>query len=98
MLYKVVLQPGAEEDIDNAYNWYESQQAGLGEQLLNELASYYKKLAQNPEAFSKANKRFRQAILPRFPYVIIYEIELVQVVVYSVFHTSRSPGKKFRKK
>jgi plasmid stabilization system protein ParE len=96
--YIIVFQPGAAGDIDDAYHWYEEQQAGLGELFLKELVTYYKKLEQNPEIFSKATKRYRQAILDRFPYVIIYEITKNEIHIYSVFHTSRSPREKFKKR
>lgn len=42
MAYKLLLKPGAEEDIDHAYSWYEDQQIGLGEMFLRELVSFYK--------------------------------------------------------
>ena len=98
MLYKVVLQPGAQDDIDDAFNWYEDQQTGLGELFLKELVQFYKKLELNPEIFSKAAKHYRQAVLARFPFVIIYEITKTEVHIYSVFHTSRNPKEKFRKR
>jgi len=98
MLYKVVLQLGAQDDIDDAFNWYEDQQTGLGELFLKELTQFYKKLELNPEIFSKAAKHYRQAILNRFPFVIIYEITKTEVHIYSVFHTSRNPKEKFRKR
>ena len=98
MLYKIVIQPGAEDDIDDAYNWYEDRQGGLGELFLKELAQFYKKLELNPEIFSKATKHYRQAILNRFPFVIVYEITKTEVHVYSVFHTSRNPKERFRKR
>jgi len=92
MIYSIDLQPCAEKDVDDAYNWYEDQQAGLGDLFLKELAALYKKLELNPEIFSNATKR----ILNRFPYVIIYEITKTEVHIYSVFHTSRNPAKKLR--
>ena len=98
MSYRIVLQPGAEQDIDDAYDWYEEQQQDLGELFLKELVVFYKKLEQNPEIFSKATKPYRQAILNRFPYVIIYEIVKTEVQIYSIFHTSRNPKEKFRKR
>jgi len=98
MLYKIVLQPGAEEDIDDAYNWYENQQPGLGDLFLKELVAFYKKLEINPKIFSKATKRYRQAILNRFPFVIIYLITKTEVHIYSIFHTSRNPAEKFKRK
>jgi len=41
MKYNVLLQPGAENDIEEAYIWYERQQLGLGDELLDELLEYY---------------------------------------------------------
>ena len=98
MLYNVVLQDGVEDDIDDAYNWYEEQQSGIGDLFLKELVAVYKKLELNPELFSKVTKRYRQALLNRFPYVIIYEIAKTEVHIYSVFHTSRKPSAKFKRK
>jgi len=48
MVYKVVLQPGAEKDIDDPYNWYKDRQIGLGDLFLNELLRFYKKIEINP--------------------------------------------------
>ena len=98
MTYKVVVHWGAEGDIEDAYYRYEDQQTGLGQLFLDELASFYQKLEQNPEIFSKVTKRYRQAILNRFPFVIIYEISKAEVHIYSIFHTSRNPNEKFRRR
>jgi plasmid stabilization system protein ParE len=91
MSYNVVLQAGAESDIEAAYIWYENQQVGLGEQFLNELVVYYEKLMHNPTVFKWVNKMYRQAILSRFPFVIIYRVIEADVVIYAVFHTSKNP-------
>jgi plasmid stabilization system protein ParE len=91
MSYNIVLQPGAESDIENAYLWYENIQTGLGEHFLNELVEYYKKIMHNPSVFKWVNENYRQAILHKFPYVIIYRVVENHVVVYAVFHTSRKP-------
>ena len=37
MVYNIVLQPGAEYDIDIVYQWYEQIRIGLGKQFLTEL-------------------------------------------------------------
>ena len=98
MEYKVSINPGAEEDIDAAYNWYEDQKTGLGEEFLRELTEYYRKLENNPTAFGKFKRSYRQVALKRFPYVIIFEIIKAEVVIYAVFHTSRNPRNKLRRK
>jgi len=96
MRYNIILQPGAEEDINDAYNWYEDKQPGLGDLLLKDLVIVYKTLQQNPELYSKLTKRYRQAHLIRFPYVVVYAIEEPQVHIYAVFHTSRNPKNKLK--
>jgi plasmid stabilization system protein ParE len=98
MMYAISVKPGAEEDIDAAYNWYEDQKEGLGEEFLKELVEYYKKLENLPTAFHKIKRNYRQVALKRFPYIIVFEILKKEVVVYAVFHTSRSPKNKLRKR
>ena len=41
---RVVVQPAAAADIEDAYQWYESQQPGLGEQFLTALRSMQERL------------------------------------------------------
>jgi toxin ParE1/3/4 len=98
MVYNISVKPGAEDDIDVAYNWYEDQKEGLGDEFLKELVEYYKKLESHPTAFHKIKKTYRQVALKRFPYVIVFEILKTEVVIYAVFHTSRSPKNKLRKR
>ena len=80
-----------------AYQWYEEQQAGLGDLFLFELESCYNKIEVWPVSFAKIKKNFRQIILSTFPYVVVFEVFKDEVVVYAVFHTSRNPRKKFKK-
>jgi len=98
MAYKLVLRPEVEGDIDHAYSWYEDQKEGLGEEFLSELVIYYKKLESTPTAFSKIKKNYRQAALKRFPYVIVFEIIKTEVIIYAVFHASRNPKNKLKRK
>ena len=69
----------------------------MGDLFLDELESYYDKLEALPLAYNKIRKNFRQAVLHKFPYVIVFEIIKKEVVIYSIFHTSRNPKKKFKK-
>ncbi|MBI2966516.1 MAG: hypothetical protein HYY40_01715 [Bacteroidetes bacterium] len=41
-------------------------------------------------------KNFREALLKRFPYLIVYEIVKDKTVIHSFFHTSRNPKKKYK--
>ena len=96
-MYPLIIKPRAILMTKDAYDWYEEQKPGLGEEFLNESDSIYLKLESHPEYFGKVKKNFRQAALKRFPFVIVYEIIKTEVVVFAVFHTSRNPKIKFIK-
>lgn len=83
--------------VQEAFNWYEEQQAGLGDLFLAELENGFDKLEIWPLSYTIIKKNYRQFILRTFPYVIVYEILNDAVIVYAVFHTSRNPRKKFKR-
>ena len=95
-MYALIIKPRAILMIKEAYDWYELQKPGLGEEFLEELDSFYKRIEVHPEYFGKIKKNFRQAALKRFPFVLVYEIIKTEVVVFAVFHTSRNPRYKFK--
>ncbi len=97
-MYQLIIRPHAVEMAENAYQWYEEQQTGLGDLFMSELDSCYDKIEVWPISYNIIRKDFRQIVLKRFPFVIVYKIVQERVVVYSVFHTSRNPRKKFRKR
>jgi hypothetical protein len=80
-----------------AYKWYEEQQPGLGDLFLKELDNCYNKIESWLALYAKINRNFRQIILRTFPYVVVFEILEEDVIIYAVFHTSRSPRRKFIK-
>jgi plasmid stabilization system protein ParE len=96
-MYSLIIKPRAMLMTKDAYDWYETQKKGLGEEFLNELDAAYLKLESHPEYFGKVRKNFRQAALKRFPFVIVYEVIKTEVVVFAVFHTRRNPGGKYIK-
>lgn len=80
-MYHIILKPKAVAMTEQAYNWYETQRAGLGEILLSGLDVCYKKLQINPNVYRRVYKRYRQATLKKFPYVITYKVIKNEVVV-----------------
>ena len=95
MVFKIKILPLAENEIDESIEFYESRSKGLGKQFLSYLKSYLKVLKTNPELFEiKKEPGYRELTLVKFLFVIIYEIIENEVIVYSVFHTSRNPQRK----
>ncbi len=95
MVFKIIILPLAEKEIDESIEFYENRSKGLGKQYLNYLKSYLKVLKTNPQLFEiKKQPCFRELTLFKFPFVIIYEISGNEIIIHSVFHTSRNPQRK----
>ena len=96
MKYAVIFDDAALIEMQDAYYYYEEQQQGLGERFKSELEKTIEYLRNNPKHFKKIKREIRQALIHRFPYLIVYEIFDATILVYAVFHTSRNPKKKFK--
>lgn len=81
----------ARKDIRVAFEWYESQQSGLGERLLNEIRDALNHCASSPEAHPLAFGWFRKLRIGIFPYRVYYSLHGSRLVVHAVFHSSRNP-------
>jgi plasmid stabilization system protein ParE len=93
MVAEFVIAPGAEQDIADAYDWYETRQFGLGEEFLNCVDACVEATRRNPEMYPVVHENYRRALIRRFPYAAFYEFEEGAVTIYSIFHTSQYPGK-----
>ncbi|MBS1508091.1 MAG: type II toxin-antitoxin system RelE/ParE family toxin [Bacteroidetes bacterium] len=92
MPFSYNLSREAEDDILEAYIWYEQQKSGLGEEFLDSLDKARYSILQNPATYRiRYKKKVRAYLVDRFPYLILYVVEKNEVNVISVFNTSRDP-------
>ncbi|MBL1279083.1 MAG: type II toxin-antitoxin system RelE/ParE family toxin [Fluviicola sp.] len=94
--YKLTIKEEASFEISDAYEWYESKQVNLGGKFKKHLLKTFKSILANPMSFQVLFNNHRQAVVSKFPFVVIFETFDVNVVVYAVFHTSQDPKKKNR--
>ncbi len=92
MKYRLVVKDEAIQDMTEGFAWYEDKRIGLGVDFLDEVDEYFNKIVQNPEQY-QAHQSQRIAIMFRFPYKIVFEIEKDIIVVYAVYHDKRDPEK-----
>ena len=95
-LYKIEVLKTAEIEFEEAFDWYEQRQSGLGNRFLREISSYLDSIAENPFKYAaKYNNELHFAPLKIFPYVVAYWVDnkLRTIFVVSFFHTSRNPKK-----
>ena len=97
MSYKITYRKEAEQDIDDAANWYEKQSKGLGFDFLDEVEKKGKIVEGNPFLYEKVYKSLYRAVIERFPFNIFYLIDNKSIIVVAVIHGSRHP-KKWKKR
>ena len=90
--YSVVVRPEAEEDLKEAFFWYEDNRTGLGYDFLLHVDAGINFIKRNPEIHPIEYKGIRKHLIKRFPYKIIYLVEEEKVIVLAVLHGKRSPG------
>jgi plasmid stabilization system protein ParE len=93
MAAELIIAPEAEQDVADAFGWYEGRRLGLGEEFLSCVDACIQAIRRAPEMYSVVHETYRRALVRRFPYAIFYEHAGKTVTVYSVFHTSREPDK-----
>ena len=87
------LIPAAKRDVAAALAWYEEQSIGLGVEFLRCLEATLSLIQRYPLMYPAIFDDSRRALIRRFPYAVIYEIEPTRVVIYAVFHCSQDPDK-----
>lgn len=93
MAAELILVPEAEQDLAEAYSWYEQRRAGLGEEFLSAVDAAFATIQRNPAIYALAHTTFRRALVRRFPYAVFYESVDARITIYAVFHTARDPQK-----
>lgn len=84
----------ARHDMQKSADWYDEQQAGLGERFLRSVIAAFKRIETAPLHYEiKFSKKFRFAQTESFPFLVVFKIKKDIVVVHAVFHTSRNPEK-----
>jgi len=93
MNYSINIRSEAEEDILEAFSWYEDKRAGLGQELLLCIEAEFSTIQRTPFIFQNQYKQVRRALIRRFPYGIFYLVDdsdrLINVI--AVFHAHRAP-------
>ncbi len=92
MSLAVVLRAEAESEFDEAFDWYDSQRAGLGVAFAAEIESVFIRIAANPKQHNVVLADVRKAVLKRFPYCVFYRPHPDRIEMIAVFHSSRDPA------
>jgi plasmid stabilization system protein ParE len=87
----VVLRDEAQAEFDEAFDYYESRQQGLGVDFAARVQQD-DRIAANPRMHSLVFADIRKAVVTRFPYCVFYRADATRVEVIAVFHSRRNPS------
>lgn len=81
----------AEEELDDAVDWYNQQTEGLGKDFLDEMDRAIRRSVAFPYSSPEIEPGLRRCLLARFPYGVIYGLEGNALIVVAVAHLHRQP-------
>jgi len=73
--YHLLSDVAADADIEAAFEWYESEQSGLGLEFLEEVRAAYARVLDGPLKYQELRSGIRRALTRRFPYGIYFSVE-----------------------
>jgi toxin ParE1/3/4 len=91
--FRFVYSPLALQDIEEAKDYYEKIQNGLGKRFVSQVQSSMLAIKRNPYFSSVRYDDIRCAQIKRFPYLIHYHINENEftVTIVAVYSTHREP-------
>ncbi len=96
MGFQVILSAVALNDLESAVDWYNECEDGLGKRFIEAVNNRLELLAENPHIFSVKLSGYNEAMVDKFPYLIVYRIiaKGKKVRILHIFHTRRNPDLK----
>jgi toxin ParE1/3/4 len=91
MKYRLILRAEAERDIEESYNWYEDQAAGLGNDFLLALQTRLRTVVERPLSYQAIHSNIRRAVVRKFPHAFFYFVKGNIIIVIACIHHKRDP-------
>jgi len=64
----------------------------LAKDFVARIQTVVKRIATTPKMHATVHGEVRKAVVSRFPYIVLYREDAGELIVISVFHTSRDPA------
>ena len=91
MTCQIIFRPEAEFDVEQAYDWFQSQKSGLGANFILQLDNSLNLIRENPKIYPIIHKNIRRTLIHRFPYGIYFFIKDNRIIVIGILHAKRNP-------
>ena len=100
MTFNVIAEAEAKREWNEAVDWYEEREPGVGLRFDDDLRTFLQTLAQNPQRFQLFTRLTHKAkVPPPWPYSVYFTIntEHREVKVLAIWHGSRNPAELHRR-
>jgi len=88
----LLFHPEADAELCQAIDYYESCQPGLGEDFYFEVHATIQRIINFPEAWPVIDVDVRRCLTHRFPYGVLYRIEVEALFILAVMSLQRDPN------
>lgn len=92
MSISLIFTKKAQADLDDAYQWYEEQEQGLGKEFIRCIDAKIAEINRYPLNHQVIqSEQVRRALTNRFPFSIYYVNEEEFITIFAILHQRRSP-------
>ena len=88
---KVRFLSTAETELQEAIEFYEAAENGLGARFLEEVEAAVERIIRHPLAWAPVSPRTRRCRTGRFPYGLFYQVRSDEILTISVMNLRRDP-------
>ena len=94
MTRHLIVSVEAEQELAQAFEWYEQRRPGLGVEFVDAIELALDAIEERPEAWPiwQRGYPYRKYVLRRFPFVIFFTAETASIRVVAFAHAKRKPG------
>ena len=89
---RVTFNELAERELNDAIQYFEREQNGLGLAFLNEIRRCTAAVVEHPGAGAVVRGRVRRRLCQRFPYGLLYTVTETEIRFLAVMNLRRRPG------
>ena len=89
---RVTFNELAERELNDAAQYYEHEQPGLGTAFIGEVRRCTQALAEHPESGPIVFGAIRRRLCQRFPYGLLYTVAGSELRILAVMNLKRRPG------
>ncbi len=94
----IFVSKKAQNEIEKSFIWYQKTSSIIADSFVKELNEKFDEVGKHPLRYSIKKKPYRETILIKFPFLIVYKYYRLKkvVLIISVFHFKRNPKKKYK--